>query len=106
MNDTPAARLDIEPTEQPSGLRLSGDIDSHTAPDLADALGRISADRDVELDMAGVGFIDSSGLRVLVAEHQRLDAGGASLRLANASDAVRRLVEMTGLAGTIEFSGQ
>ncbi|MFG0318677.1 MAG: STAS domain-containing protein [Planctomycetota bacterium JB042] len=82
MNDTPAARLDIELTEQPPGLRLSGDIDSHTAPDLAEALGSIPADRDVELDMAGVGFIDSSGLRVLVADTPGQNAATSRFQVA------------------------
>lgn len=101
MEQSPISRLDIEVVDSPRGLRLLGDIDSHTAPQLEDALRALKTDSDVTLGMAKVGFIDSTGLRVLVAQHQRSDASGSRLVLANPSGAVSRLLEMTGLAGTL-----
>jgi anti-sigma B factor antagonist len=60
-------QLVIETTEEPFGLRLSGEIDMATAPALEAALlVALAAGRPVTLDMKDVTFIDSSGLKVIV----------------------------------------
>ena len=94
-------------TPQPSRLSLddgagsvlvaSGVIDAHTAAELAAALDDRGIDADLHLDLTRVDFIDSSGLRVLVAAHHALDEGGHRLVLEAASEAVVRLLEITGL---------
>ena len=53
-----------------SDVVVSGDVDAHTCPDLAAALEPLPGSGDVRVDLAGVGFMDSSGLRVLIAAHQ------------------------------------
>ena len=85
--------LVITPTER--GVTLAGEIDAHTAPALAEAIHGI--DGDVEIEMSGVEFVDSSGLRVLIDAHQHVDERGDHLRLVNLSDAVRRLLEISGV---------
>lgn len=75
----------------------SGEIDAQTAPALADAIA--AAGRDVRLDLSAVDFVDSSGLRVLIDAHQRLDDAGGSIRLVSPSQAVRRLLEVSGVDG-------
>lgn len=79
----------------------TGDIDAHTAPDLWSALEAMSADGAVAVDLSGVSFIDSSGLRVLVRAHRRQGDGQGSLTLVNPSQAVARLLDITGLAGEL-----
>lgn len=96
MDDAPAARLQIE-TLEGRVLRLSGDLDSHTSDDLAEALEAAGPDADVTLDVAGVDFIDSSGLRAVVAGNSALAETGHRLRVRRAGASVRRLVELTGL---------
>ena len=57
---------------------VGGEIDSHSAPRLEETLVSLvegGATR-VVLDLGGVGFIDSSGLRVLIATRKRLGGGG------------------------------
>lgn len=78
------------------GLIVTGEIDAHTAPTLAEALSGSGA--DVRLDMSGVQFVDSSGLRVLIEAHQRAEAAGGRLTIADPSDAVRRLLEISGVS--------
>jgi anti-sigma B factor antagonist len=80
-----------------TGLAASGEIDAHTAPTLASAID--AAGPDVELDLAGVEFVDSSGLRVLIDAHQRLAEAGGALRITALSDPVRRLLEISGVSG-------
>src|ERR1700682_646404 len=54
----------------------AGELDLHTAPRLSDALteGESPGVKLVTVDLAGVTFIDSTGLRVLVACSRRLRA--------------------------------
>ncbi|MEA3075230.1 MAG: anti-sigma factor antagonist [Actinomycetota bacterium] len=80
-------------------VQVAGEIDASTAPTLGEALeAAIDQDmRTVVVDAAGITFIDSSGLSVLVAAHKRLKAGGGELVVASASAPVRRLLGISGL---------
>ena len=52
---------------------------------------------DILIDVDAVTFLDSTGLRVLVAAHARCAGDGRSLTLVNPSIAVSRILEITGL---------
>jgi anti-sigma B factor antagonist len=91
----PASRLDIEITN--GGLSVVGEIDAHTCHDLAAALEAITGSGDVRIDMAGVQFMDSSGLRVLLGAHQRADAAEHKLLIDRPSKSVFRIIEISGL---------
>ena len=83
-------------------LVLVGEIDSYTAPVLGERLANGSP---VEvIDLAGVSFIDSSGLRVLVEAHQAHVDKGARLVLRAPSAAVQRLLEISGLVGHLDVT--
>jgi anti-anti-sigma factor len=88
--------LELQPIEAPNrGLRLIGEVDLSTAPYLSDALAELNGDGDVTLDLSEMTFIDSSGLVVIVAYARSLD--GPKVVLTNASDATRRILELTNL---------
>ena len=76
---------------------LRGEVDSHTAGLLEGCLDDLGTASDVVLDLAGVEFIDSSGLRVIIHAHQSLDDAGHRLILKSPSDAVTKLLTITGL---------
>jgi len=97
--EEPTSRLDTSDGDSPRTFVLSGEIDSHTAPTLDQHLEAIGTDDDVVLDVAGVEFVDSSGLRVVIAWHQRLDEVGNRLVLRSPSQPLVRLLEITGLTG-------
>jgi anti-sigma B factor antagonist len=83
----------------PTSIALSGEIDAHSAPTLATRFETLpSGDDDIVIDMAGVTFMDSSGLRVLIDLHQRLDGTSRRLVLRTPSQSVTRLLEVAGLA--------
>ena len=98
------------PTEEPrldfaddvdGALLLTGEIDSYTAPELSE---RLAGDPPVEvLDLAGVTFIDSSGLRTLLAATRRASQLGTVVRLRNVRPTVRRMLEITGTADQFEI---
>ena len=107
MNDDtdPSTRLEIAPTS--GGVVLKGEIDVYTAPTLADWLEPLQgAGSDVSIDLAGVGFIDSIGLGVLIDAHRRAVETGRRLVLARPSPAVVRLIEISGLADHLTLSGE
>lgn len=78
-------------------LGLSGDLDSFTAADLDAALAALGPAADVVIDLSGLSFMDSSGLRVLIGAHTALDGEGNKLVLTSPSRAVGRLFEISGL---------
>ena len=96
------SQLEISATAD--GWTLSGEVDAHTAPILATALGDLSTGV-VKLDMAGVSFMDSSGLRVLMEATTRARVGGGDLVVVSPSPAVARLVEISGLGEQIRLDG-
>lgn len=104
---TTSTTLDLVTGENPdehleSGvLRLvaTGEIDFDSAEVLSDRL-RALIDHGalvVVLDTTHVTFLDSSGLRVIVAAANRLRAQGGQLFLEGMSGAVQRVLEITGL---------
>jgi anti-sigma B factor antagonist len=94
MNDQ-TSRITIE--SDAGQLNIIGVVDSHTAPELAEAIDGSGLDHDLRLDLSAVDFIDSSGLRIVVNAHRELEGAGHRLVVTRASDAVTRLLEITGL---------
>ena len=82
-------------------MRLAGDLDAAAEPvvvdRLEDALTREPGATGVELDLTGVSFVDSSGLRSLLLCRRRTDAAGVPLRLAVVDGPVTRLLRISGL---------
>ena len=91
------SQLDIAPGEGDRTLVLTGVIDSHTAARLTDRLERLGERSDVAIDVSGVEFIDSSGLRAVIAAHVALAEEGHRLVLTGSSEPLDRLLEITGL---------
>ncbi len=55
----------------------------------------------VEVDLAGVEYLDSSGCQCLVGAHRRAAARGLSLQVVEMSDAVQRILALTDLLDTL-----
>ncbi len=77
-------------------LVLHGELDIAAREPLPRRVTQVAGAEDVPIviDLSGVGFMDSRGLKTLI----DLQAGRPSLRFRNPSTAVRRVLEMTGLA--------
>lgn len=89
-----ASPLVITPTG--SGFAVTGEIDAHTAPEITEAIGSWAAD-SLRIDMSGVEFVDSSGLRVLIEAHQSRLAEGRSMTIVSPSPVVARLFDIAGV---------
>ena len=81
----------------PTVLALSGELDAGTAPNLDAALSSVDAGEAIVVDVSRLGFIDSSGLRIIIAADRRHREAGGSLTLQAPSERVRRILEVTGL---------
>ena len=83
---------------------LAGDLDPATAPQLEAAVTAAAAADGVDqvvLDLGGLSFVDSSGLRVFVLAREDLTSRGRGLQLRNPSPNTRRLLDITGLGEII-----
>jgi anti-sigma B factor antagonist len=60
--------------------------------------------RKILVDFAGAGYIDSSGLGVLVSLAKRLRELGGDLRLANLNDDLQTLFELTKLDSLFQIA--
>jgi anti-anti-sigma factor len=96
--------LQLRSEHRADGVRITvaGEVDAATCTNLQQALETAAADEGrVELDVRGVTFIDSSGLRVLVLANQQL-APERVLRIAGPDHTFRRLLTITGLDGLFD----
>jgi anti-sigma B factor antagonist len=83
-------------------LQVDGELDIGSTDALRSALDAAEREGDiVRIDAAGVSFLDSTALGVLLASAQRLSARGGRLELINVSPAVRRILDMTLIARTV-----
>lgn len=94
MSDTDA--IVIAPT---------GEIDLASAPALrtsiTDGLAASSAQRLV-IDLAGVTFMDSSGLTCLAFAHQQMQERHGKVEIHNATPSVRKLITVVGMDQVVE----
>jgi anti-anti-sigma factor len=76
----------------------SGRLDSETSGELELVLhdAGIAGRRHFVVDLSGVGYVSSAGLRVLLALAKRLDGGVGSLRLCGLSANVRQVFDIAG----------
>lgn len=86
-------------------MTVDGEIDLATAPLLKEALERLDDGQHVVVDCAGMEFMDSTGLNLLVTQAKRVRQAGGSLHLRHTSPAAQRILKLSGLSGLIEPVG-
>jgi len=87
-------------------LHLRGELDMSTAAVVVDAAtAAFSEAASVVVDLRGLTFIDSSGLNALV-RIRRLtgESDGPPVTLRAPSDAIRKVLDITGLATYLEIA--
>lgn len=91
--------IQIDQSQDMCVVTLVGEVDVYTAPRLKEKL--VSAIEggcsNVVIDMEGVGFIDSSGLGVLVSALRRARERDGSVRLVCTRDNILKILRITGL---------
>jgi anti-sigma B factor antagonist len=84
-------------------LTVEGEIDVATAPQLRQAAVRLANDGKTSLviDLSGVGFLDSTGLGVIVGVVKRVRTQGGELAIAGADNHVRKVFEITRISDVL-----
>ena len=90
----------LETSEEVPIVRVAGEVDLATAPQLKESLAAIPAGSGpVIIDLSEVTFLDSTGLSVLVTSWKHLHEFNAdsSVRLVVNRPAIQRVLTVTGL---------
>ncbi|MFM2080985.1 MAG: RsbV: anti-sigma-B factor antagonist [Cyanobacteriota bacterium] len=100
-----AMELTIEQHGDGVLVRLSGDIDTLTAPELQTALnGELQTGAQTfVIDMAAVRYISSMGLRVFLSHLKRLKAQNGSMVIASPSKLVSEVFHMSGFSSYFDI---
>lgn len=90
----------------PSTARVAvvGEVDLATAHLLRDRLLDIQRERTpavLDVNVAGVTFLDCTGISALVAARNAAVRAGGQLRISDPQPIVRRMLEVTGLLGVL-----
>jgi anti-sigma B factor antagonist len=86
--------LKIEKTDDPRGLRLVGELDASNVDVLTAAIEpEIQDGGDLTLDLAGLAFMDSTGIQVLVRTAKSLHGRG-DLILVSPGSLVKRILDL------------
>jgi anti-sigma B factor antagonist len=88
-----------EPDRGRTVVELGGELDLATAPTLEQNIGEVVDEGagDLVIDLRGLGFMDSTGLRALLGFRARLQEAERELVLVVSEGPVLRLLELTGL---------
>jgi anti-sigma B factor antagonist len=104
----PQLTFTVHPNSQGVILRVGGEVDLSTSPqlhaklvDLVDVGGAGS----VVVDLTAVAFMDSTALSVLLAAHKRARADGGSIRLVCPEGPVLRVLRLTGMDKVLPVHG-
>ena len=99
------ADFTIDETAGESGveLDLAGDLDMSATFALEPVLDRLLADgpRRLVLDLEDVGFVDSSGLGLLIATHERASRAEVDMAITGAGPEIQRVFTIAGLDGVL-----
>jgi anti-anti-sigma factor len=80
-----------------------GDLDIAGAPELEEALSLALASdaASIVIDLRGLGFVDSTGLRTLIQAHA--GEGGERISFVAGNDHVQGILRLSGLLETLPF---
>ncbi len=96
------APLQVDVTSGDHGgvlIALAGELDAATAPELWAAIDRALAEghQRITLDLADLGFVDSTGLGVFVRAGKELRAASGELVLRHPGERIAKLLQITRL---------
>lgn len=94
--------IEVSAVDGGTRLTLRGELDAATAVELGQHVSASPAG-DVQVDLAGVTFMDSSGLAAILESHRRLAAQGRRLVLTQTSTAVQRVLELSGVSAHLDL---
>ncbi len=99
--------MNIEIKEETGGVKayLQGRLDTVASLDIAPAFNQLieKADQEITLDFAGLEYISSSGLRLLIGLRKESAAKGGKVIIEKINDSIRNVFTMTGFYSLFEI---
>jgi anti-anti-sigma factor len=97
--------VDTEETGGRAQVSLRGELDISSAPVLEEALGRVeeAGPAVLVIDLRGLAFMDSTGLRTVVSADQRARDQGRRLAVVRGPEPVDRIFSVTRLDERLEL---
>jgi anti-sigma B factor antagonist len=97
--DSAPFRVDVHPEREAVRVAPVGELDIATAALLERELVELrgSGFDHVVLDMRGLTFLDSSGIRVVVAEHRFAQTSDREFSIISGPRAIQRVLELCGM---------
>lgn len=92
---------DLQITKERAGemltVHITGDLNVKTSPQLEDEVTKLLGEvKELILDFAGVEYISSAGLRVLLGLEKTMRRQGGSMKMRNVNPAVREIIRLAG----------
>lgn len=86
-------------------LALFGELDIASAPRVDESLAELESEGPdcIVIDLRGLTFLDSTGLRSLLGADARARSDGRRLAMIQGPDVVRRVFSITGLDGRLDI---
>ncbi len=106
---TPRSSLRIECSGEGERVTVlvDGDVDARTAHQLAAVIDSLSEDvRVIELDLAELDFLDSTGLSVMAMALRRLEQVDGALELLNVPEMVSELLRITDMSRFVTIANR
>jgi anti-anti-sigma factor len=100
----PNFRIDMLDGDFGTTIKLAGELDSATCDDLVsrfEAAIPALGGRELVIDLGEVTFIDSSGMRAIIAIERRAGEEGVTLRLTRPPPEVIELLQITGITDRV-----
>jgi anti-sigma B factor antagonist len=91
--------ISVETFKRVALVEVSGRIDSSTAPEFEEALQGVTGDgrHNIVVDLSGVDYMSSAGLRILVATLRECKKRLGNVKLANPSERASDVLSLAGL---------
>lgn len=90
--------IEIKKNNQETTIEIVGRLDTITAPALEKTITKDLGDtKSLVLDVKGMEYISSAGLRVLLTAQKKMQAIG-SMKVTGVNETVMEVLEMTGFA--------
>ena len=84
-------------------VRLSGELNTLTAPELSALLDKeLGGVQTLTLDFTACDYVSSAGLRVLLGTFKQMKASGGDMRLTNVGENFMDVLQNTGLDAVFE----
>jgi anti-sigma B factor antagonist len=102
--EIPPFAVDVTRAGDTVTVRPSGELDIATVPRLSDALQGSQPYERLVLDLRGLSFIDSSGLRLVLMEVERAHGERHEVEVIPGDERVQRIFRLTGADRIVPFA--